>query len=84
MARKTSKKPATDTAIIERIEDVDIAHVMRSSYSDYAAAVVIGRALPDVRDGLKPVHRRILWGMKESNYDWSGPFRKSARIVGDL
>lgn len=87
MARKTDKKKdpiAGDAEVIERIEDIDITSVMRSNYSDYAAAVVIGRALPDVRDGLKPVHRRILWGMKEANYDWAGPFRKSARIVGDV
>lgn len=82
MARKKKQKPEGE--IIERIEDVDISGVMRDSYKDYAAAVVIGRALPDVRDGLKPVHRRILWGMKESGFDSSGPFRKSARIVGDV
>jgi len=85
MARKTGKKAsAADTEVIERVEDVDITGVMRSSYADYAAAVVIGRALPDVRDGLKPVHRRILWGMKESGFEANGPLRKSARIVGDV
>lgn len=85
MARKTGKKAqAAETEIIERIVDVDITGVMRSSYADYAAAVVIGRALPDVRDGLKPVHRRILWSMKESGFDANGPLRKSARIVGDV
>ncbi|MGB2021274.1 MAG: DNA gyrase subunit A, partial [Candidatus Puniceispirillaceae bacterium] len=57
---------------------------MRRSYLDYAMSVIVSRALPDVRDGLKPVHRRILYAMMEGNYDWSKPPRKSARIVGDV
>ena len=57
---------------------------MRKSYLDYAMSVIVSRALPDVRDGLKPVHRRILYAMMEGNYDWSKPPRKSARIVGDV
>ena len=57
---------------------------MRRSYLDYAMSVIVSRALPDVRDGLKPVHRRILYAMKESGYDYNKPFRKSARIVGDV
>ena len=57
---------------------------MRRSYLDYAMSVIVSRALPDVRDGLKPVHRRILFTMKEGGYDRSHPFRKSARIVGDV
>ena len=57
---------------------------MRKSYLDYAMSVIVARALPDVRDGLKPVHRRILYAMMEGNYDWSKPPRKSARIVGDV
>src|ERR1700756_4635741 len=57
---------------------------MRRSYLDYAMSVIVARALPDVRDGLKPVHRRILFSMKESGYDFNKPFRKSARIVGDV
>ncbi|MCH7864606.1 MAG: DNA gyrase subunit A, partial [Proteobacteria bacterium] len=57
---------------------------MKSSYLDYAMSVIISRALPDVRDGLKPVHRRILFSMKESGYEAGKPFRKSARIVGDV
>ncbi len=57
---------------------------MRRSYLDYAMSVIVARALPDVRDGLKPVHRRILYAMKEGGYDWNRPFRKSARIVGDV
>ncbi|OYQ18995.1 DNA gyrase subunit A [Elstera cyanobacteriorum] len=57
---------------------------MRRSYLDYAMSVIVARALPDVRDGLKPVHRRILFSMKEQGYDWNKGYRKSARIVGDV
>ena len=57
---------------------------MRNSYLDYAMSVIVSRALPDVRDGLKPVHRRIIYAMKEGGYDYNRPFRKSARIVGDV
>ena len=57
---------------------------MKKSYLDYAMSVIVSRALPDVRDGLKPVHRRILYAMYKSGYDWSKPYRKSARIVGDV
>ena len=57
---------------------------MRKSYLDYAMSVIVSRALPDVRDGLKPVHRRILFSMNENGYDYNKPFRKSARIVGDV
>ncbi|MBL8689231.1 MAG: DNA gyrase subunit A, partial [Rhodospirillaceae bacterium] len=57
---------------------------MRRSYLDYAMSVIVARALPDVRDGLKPVHRRILYAMMEGGYDWSKVARKSARIVGDV
>ncbi|WP_322096651.1 DNA gyrase subunit A [Pelagibius sp.] len=57
---------------------------MRRSYLDYAMSVIVARALPDVRDGLKPVHRRILYAMKEAGYDWNRPYRKSARVVGDV
>ena len=63
---------------------ISIAEEMRKSYLDYAMSVIVSRALPDVRDGLKPVHRRILYAMMEGNYDWSKPPRKSARIVGDV
>jgi DNA gyrase subunit A len=63
---------------------VDIEDEMKKSYMDYAMSVIIGRALPDVRDGLKPVHRRILYAMKELNNDWDKPYKKSARIVGDV
>ncbi len=57
---------------------------MERSYLDYAMSVIVSRALPDVRDGLKPVHRRILFAMKEEGYDWNRPHRKSARVVGDV
>ncbi|MFN0263589.1 DNA gyrase subunit A [Tepidamorphus sp. 3E244] len=57
---------------------------MRRSYLDYAMSVIVSRALPDVRDGLKPVHRRILYSMHENGYDWNKPYRKSARVVGDV
>ncbi|MEM6712641.1 MAG: DNA gyrase subunit A, partial [Pseudomonadota bacterium] len=57
---------------------------MRKSYLDYAMSVIVSRALPDVRDGLKPVHRRILYAMQEAGYDWNKGYRKSARIVGDV
>src|SRR6267378_3149142 len=57
---------------------------MRRSYLDYAMSVIVSRALPDVRDGLKPVHRRILFSMKEAGNDWNRAYRKSARTVGDV
>ena len=63
---------------------VSIEEEMKSSYLDYAMSVIVSRALPDVRDGLKPVHRRIIYAMKEGGYDYNRPFRKSARIVGDV
>ena len=63
---------------------VNIEDEMKKSYMDYAMSVIIGRALPDVRDGLKPVHRRILYAMNELNNDWNKPYKKSARIVGDV
>ncbi len=63
---------------------ISITDEMKSSYLDYAMSVIVSRALPDVRDGLKPVHRRILYAMIEGGYDWTKPHRKSARIVGDV
>ncbi len=63
---------------------VTIEDEMKRSYLDYAMSVIVSRALPDVRDGLKPVHRRILYGMKEAGYEFNKPYRKSARIVGDV
>jgi DNA gyrase subunit A len=66
------------------IAPITIEEEMKRSYLDYAMSVIVARALPDVRDGLKPVHRRILYAMNEAGYDWTRPFRKSARVVGDV
>ena len=63
---------------------VSLEEEMRRSYLDYAMSVIVGRALPDARDGLKPVHRRVLYAMSELNNDWNRPYKKSARIVGDV
>jgi DNA gyrase subunit A len=65
-----------------RIEPRELEQEMRSSYLDYAMSVIVGRALPDVRDGLKPVHRRVLWGMHESGMQPNRPYKKSANVVG--
>jgi len=65
-------------------EAISIEKEMQQSYLDYAMSVIIGRALPDVRDGLKPVHRRILFAMHELKNDWNKPYKKSARVVGDV
>ena len=69
-------------SILER-EQINIEDEMRRSYLDYAMSVIIGRALPDVRDGLKPVHRRVLWSMHELGNAYNKPYKKSARVVGD-
>ena len=63
---------------------ISLEEEMRRSYLDYAMSVIVGRALPDARDGLKPVHRRVLYAMHELNNDWNRPYKKSARIVGDV
>lgn len=68
----------------DRIKNVDLSKVMRESFLDYAMSVIVARALPDVRDGLKPVHRRILYGMNELGVTPDKPYKKSARIVGDV
>lgn len=68
----------------EPIQSVAIESEMRQSYLDYAMSVIVGRALPDVRDGLKPVHRRVLFAMNELSNDWNKPYKKSARVVGDV
>lgn len=72
--------------MIEAVETpgISIEKEMKKSYLDYAMSVIIGRALPDVRDGLKPVHRRVLYAMRELKNDWNKPYKKSARIVGDV
>ena len=66
------------------VSPISIEEEMRTSYLDYAMSVIVSRALPDVRDGLKPVHRRILFSMNENGYDFNKPYRKSARVVGDV
>jgi DNA gyrase subunit A len=63
---------------------VNIEEELKQSYLDYAMSVIVGRALPDVRDGLKPVHRRVLYAMSEAGNDWNRPYKKSARVVGDV
>ena len=68
----------------ENIQGVNIEEEMKSSYIDYAMSVIVGRALPDVRDGFKPVHRRILYGMWEMGLDHNKAYRKSAKIVGEV
>lgn len=66
------------------ISQINLEDEMKQSYLDYAMSVIVGRALPDVRDGLKPVHRRVLYAMKELGNDWNKGYKKSARIVGDV
>ena len=66
------------------VRPVSITDELKRSYLDYAMSVIVARALPDARDGLKPVHRRILYSMHENGYDWNKPYRKSARVVGDV
>jgi DNA gyrase subunit A len=70
--------------IPDRVKNVDLSKVMRTSFLDYAMSVIVARALPDVRDGLKPVHRRILYGMNELGVTPEKPYKKSARIVGEV
>lgn len=67
-----------------RVQTVNIEDEMKESYLSYSMSVIVGRALPDVRDGLKPVHRRILYGMNEAGNVWNRPYKKSARVVGDV
>jgi len=68
----------------KEIVPVNLEDEMKQSYLDYAMSVIVGRALPDVRDGLKPVHRRVLYAMRELGTDWNKPYKKSARVVGDV
>ena len=70
--------------IAREILPVSLEDEMRQSYLDYAMSVIVGRALPDVRDGLKPVHRRVLYAMRELGNDWNKAYKKSARVVGDV
>src|SRR2546426_7433151 len=70
--------------IAREVLSVSLEDEMRQSYLDYAMSVIVGRALPDVRDGLKPVHRRVLFAMRELGNDWNKAYKKSARVVGDV
>ncbi|MEO0443712.1 MAG: DNA gyrase subunit A [Pseudomonadota bacterium] len=70
--------------LAQEVSPVSIEDELKQSYLDYAMSVIVGRALPDVRDGLKPVHRRVLFAMSELNNDWNKPYKKSARVVGDV
>ena len=74
----------TRTVDNDRISPVDIEEEMKSSYIDYSMSVIVARALPDVRDGFKPVHRRILYGMLGINNTSSQPYKKCARVVGEV
>ena len=74
----------TPKEIAREVLPVNIEDELKQSYMDYAMSVIVGRALPDVRDGLKPVHRRVLFAMNELNNDWNKAYKKSARIVGDV
>ncbi|TBR36413.1 DNA gyrase subunit A, partial [Marinomonas agarivorans] len=70
--------------LAREITPVSIENELKSSYLDYAMSVIVGRALPEVRDGLKPVHRRVLFAMHEEKNDWNKAYKKSARIVGNV
>jgi DNA gyrase subunit A len=73
-----------DNAVAKEVQKVSVENELKKSYLDYAMSVIVGRALPDVRDGLKPVHRRVLFAMHELGNDWNKAYKKSARIVGDV
>ena len=75
---------SSDNESPSNISNISLVEEMKKSYLDYAMSVIVSRALPDCRDGLKPVHRRILYSMNESGYNYNKPYRKSARIVGDV
>src|SRR5659263_595398 len=84
MPEPESTEPEQQILVPEKITLVNIEDEMKRSYIDYAMSVIVGRALPDVRDGLKPVHRRVLFGMHDSGMQPNKPHRKCARIVGDV
>src|ERR1700733_12152297 len=73
-----------DTPLAKQIQKINLEDELKQSYLDYAMSVIVGRALPDVRDGLKPVHRRVLYAMHELGNEWNKPYKKSARVVGDV
>lgn len=72
------------SSLAKEITTITIEDELQQSYLDYAMSVIVGRALPDIRDGLKPVHRRVLYAMSELSNHWNKPYKKSARIVGDV
>ena len=80
----TPDQPVDPTGPYGDMQPVNLEQEMRRSYLDYAMSVIVARALPDARDGLKPVHRRILYGMHEAGYTPDKAYRKSARVVGDV
>ncbi|MCX9013648.1 MAG: DNA gyrase subunit A [Candidatus Methanoperedens sp.] len=84
MTDNESTEPEQQELVTEKIVPINIEDEMKRSYIDYAMSVIVGRALPDVRDGLKPVHRRILYAMNEQGMTSDKPYKKSARIVGDV
>ena len=86
MAKKDPepKKTEETAKVTERIVPIQIEDEMKTSYLTYAMSVIVGRALPDIRDGLKPVHRRILYAMYDMNNTHDKPYKKSARVVGDV
>ncbi len=85
MTDVTAPPPSgTPPGSLERLLPINIEDEMRASYLDYAMSVIIGRALPDVRDGLKPVHRRVLFAMQELGNSYNRAYKKSARVVGDV
>ena len=78
------KKTTGKEDLVERIENVTVENEMQTSYLDYSMSVIIGRAIPDIRDGLKPVHRRTLYSLHQNATHYNKPYKKSARIVGDV
>src|ERR671927_1691284 len=72
------------TQDFNRIIPINIEEQMKTAYIDYSMSVIVGRALPDIRDGLKPVHRRVLYAMNELGMYWNRPYKKSARVVGEV
>ncbi|MCI4331305.1 MAG: DNA gyrase subunit A [Thermoplasmata archaeon] len=84
MSTPPAEVPTAEVPVIDRIRDLSVEREMHRSYIDYAMSVIVGRALPEGRDGLKPVHRRILWSMWESGATHDKAYRKSARTVGDV
>lgn len=84
MAKKKNQDVIQEDIFEERIEEVDYSTVMQKSYIDYSMSVIVDRALPDARDGLKPVQRRILYDMHELGVTSDKPHKKSARVSGDV